>query len=257
MSVPGAVQDPERLQAADVDVQCHDGFMMPGYLAGPRDAGPHPGIIVIHDAWGLGDHTRDVARRFAGVGFDALAPDLYARTGAPEPDIDMAELLRVMTAIPDARAVRDLEAAAAHLRGLDGSNAKVGCIGFCAGGRGTLLFACSSDAPDAAVDCWGGYIDSAAPGAERLPTRPTPIIDLAEQLHCPLLLAGGAEDVNPSPEILAKLRDRLLAAGKDVTLDVFAGAGHAFFNDTRPAYRPEAAHRLWPMVLEFFASHLR
>ena len=230
--------------------------MMPAYLARPRDAAQHPGIVIIHDAWGLAEHQRDIARRFANAGFDALAPDLYARTERPRPDSDLAELIRVTTGVSDAQEVRDLEAAAAHLRGLEGSNGKVGCIGFCAGGRGTLLFACSSDALDGAVDCWGGFIDRASPETERLPTRPTPLIDLAGQLHCPLLLVGGAEDQNPSPEILAELHRRLVAAGKDVALEIFDGAGHAFFNDTRPSFRPEQAERLWPMVLEFFARTL-
>jgi carboxymethylenebutenolidase len=256
MSVPGAVQDPERLQTADVTVDS-GGTPVPAYLARPRDAAVHPGIIVVHDAFGLGEHTRDVARRFANAGFDALAPDLYTRTGAPEPGGDAAALFGAMQRIDDAIAVGDLDAAAAHLRSLDGGNGKVGCVGFCMGGRYTLLLACSSDQVDAAIPCWGGFIDRASPDAQTTPQRPTPVVDLAENLHCPLLLVGGAEDQNPSPGLLTQLHERMRRAGKDVSLEIFENAGHAFFHDGRPNYREEAAQKLWPIMLEFFARNLR
>ena len=89
------------------------------------------------------------------------------------------------------------------------------------------------------------------------PQRPTPVVDLAERLHCPLLLVGGAEDQNPSPELLSGLHERMRRAGKDVSLEIFENAGHAFFHDGRPSYREEAAQKLWPIMLEFFARHLR
>src|SRR5262249_61543791 len=93
-------------------------------------------------------------------------------------------------------AVAERDGAAAHLRGLSGATAKVGAIGFCSGGRQTLLFACSSDKVDAAVDCWGGFIHRATPDAETTPSRPKPILDLVGQLHCPLFCVVGGEDKN-------------------------------------------------------------
>jgi carboxymethylenebutenolidase len=255
MSLPGAVQDPERLESADISVDS-GGFRLPAYLARPRDAAVRPGIVVVHDALGLADHTRDVTRRFANAGFDAIAPDLYARTGAPQAP-EMPEVLRAMQLVDDAAAVRDMEAAAAHLRSLDGGNGRVGCVGFCSGGRHTLLFACSSDRVDAAIACWGGYVDRAAADAQTTPQRPRPVLDIVEDLHCPLLLIGGMEDENPSPQLLVDLHARLRHAGKDVAVELFENAGHAFFHDQRPAYREEAAQRLWPIMLEFFATHLR
>jgi carboxymethylenebutenolidase len=255
MPVPGAVQDLDRLQTAEVEVQS-DGVALPAYLARPRDAAARPGVIVIHDIFGVSDHTRDVARRFANAGFDALAPSLYAHTGAPDSGADMAALMAAMFRVTDAQAVRDLDACAAHLRSLDGSNGKVGVVGFCSGGRHVLLFASSSDKVDASVDCWGGFVDRATPDAERTPARPVPVLDLAGNLRAPLLLVGGAEDQNPSPQLLTDLHARLRAEGKDVELEIFENAGHAFFHDQRPMYREEAAQRLWPIMLEFFARNL-
>ncbi|HXA29782.1 MAG TPA: dienelactone hydrolase family protein [Candidatus Angelobacter sp.] len=256
MSVPGAVQDLDRLETAEITVDS-DGTPVPAYLARPRDGAVRPGIIVVHDAFGLGEHTRDVTRRFANAGFDALAPDLYSRTGAPDPEGGPTSLFGAMSRLEDATVVSDLDASAAHLRSLDGGNGKVGVVGFCMGGRCTLLFAFSSDRVDAAIPCWGGFIDRALPDAERTPQRPTPVVELAGNLHCPLLLVGGAEDQNPSPQLLTELDGRLRGMGKDVRLEIFANAGHAFFHDGRPNYRDEAAQKLWPIMLEFFAAHLR
>jgi carboxymethylenebutenolidase len=253
MDVPGAVNETP-LETAQAALRSGpDEF--DAYVARPVTAGLRPGVIVIHEAFGLNDHIRDVARRFAAAGFDAMAPDLYSRTGPPAPD-DMGDLFTKMLALSDGTAIQDLEATAAALRALDSSNGKVGVIGFCSGGRHTLLFACSSSAPDAAVDCWGGFLDRASPDADVTPERPVPVLDLVDRLGCPLLAVGGAEDQNPSPAVLERLRQRLEAAGKDAEVRVFDAAGHAFFADYRPSYVPDAAHALWALVLDFFAKHL-
>jgi carboxymethylenebutenolidase len=255
MPVAGEVADPLLLETADVSVESPDGALH-AYLARPPSAaGVRPGVIVIHEAMGLNDHIRDVARRFAAAGFDALAPELYTRIGPPEVG-DMPALMAKMFALDDAQIVRDLEACAAHVRALDGASGRIGCVGFCAGGRNTLLFACSSDRVDAVVDCWGGYVHRATPDAETLPTRPVPVLQMLDRVSCPVLLVGGAEDANPSPELLREVQARLQAAGKDATLHVFEGAGHAFFADYRPSYREQAAFALWPEMVGFFQRHL-
>jgi carboxymethylenebutenolidase len=130
------------------------------------------------------------------------------------------------------------------------------------GGRYTLLFACASDRLDAAVDCWGGFIDKATPDERSTPARPTPPLELVEQLHCPLLAAIGAEDHNPSPALATELRARAArspigASGQEVKVDVYEGAGHAFIADYRPTYRPEPAARLWRELVPFLERHLR
>jgi carboxymethylenebutenolidase len=124
------------------------------------------------------------------------------------------------------------------------------------GGRYTLLLACASDRLDAAVDCWGGFIDRATPAELVTPMRPTPPLALAGSLHCPLLAAVGAEDQNPSPEIGERLRQCTAASGQPVQVDVYDGAGHAFFADYRPTYRPAPAALLWERVVPFLAEHL-
>ena len=134
---------------------------------------------------------------------------------------------------------------------------RIGCIGFCMGGRLALLFACSSDRVRAVVDCWGGFIDKATFDERTTPERPVPPLDLADRLSCPLLGAIGAEDQNPSPELGAELRERAGRSGQEVEVDVYEGAGHAFFADYRPTYRPEPAARLWQRVVPFLERHLK
>ena len=164
-NIPGAVTDPSRVRVENIELKS-GGDTITGYLARPNQSGNYPGIVVIHEAFGLVEHIRDIARRFANIGYNALAPDLYARAGGPSNPNDMATVMPVMFGKRDAEAVQDLEAAAAHLRALPSATGKIGAIGFCSGGRQTLLFACSSNKVDAAVDCWGGFIHRATPNTE-------------------------------------------------------------------------------------------
>jgi carboxymethylenebutenolidase len=161
-----------------------------------------------------------------------------------------------MFGLPDAQAVQDLEAAARHLKGLDGATGKIGCIG-CSGGRQTLLFACSSKEPNAAVDCWGGFISRATQDRVTTPSRPTPVMTMVDRLGCPLFAAFGEEDQNPSVAEAEELRARAERAKKQATVKVYAGAGHAFLADYRPSWREKPAFELWADITQFFARHLK
>jgi carboxymethylenebutenolidase len=255
-NIPGAVTDPSRVRGENIELKS-GGDTITGYLARPSQSGNNPGIIVIHEAFGLVEHIRDIARRFANIGYNALAPDLYARAGGPSDPNDIASVMPVMFSKSDAEAVQDLEAAAAHLRALPSAAGKIGAIGFCSGGRQTLLFACSSNKVDAAVDCWGGFIHRATPDAETTPARPTPILDLVGKLGCPLFGVFGEEDQNPSVAQSEELRKRGQAASKDVTIKVYKNAGHAFLADYRPSYREGPATELWGDAVAFFDKHLK
>jgi carboxymethylenebutenolidase len=260
--VPGAVTDPSKIAAQELTFAGADGVQVNAYLARPAADGSCPGVIVIHEASGLIDHIRDVSDRFANIGYVALAVDLYTREGGPPPMDDFQVVMKRLFAMSDATVLGDLEGAADYLRGRGDVTGKIGCVGFCMGGRYTLLFACTSDRLAAAVDCWGGFIDKATPDERSTPARPTPPLELVEQLHCPLLAAIGAEDHNPSPALASELRERAArspigAGGQEVKVDVYEGAGHAFFADHRPNYRPQAAARLWLQIVPFFARHLQ
>jgi carboxymethylenebutenolidase len=263
--VSGAVTDPTRIAAEQLTYRSSDGAQINGYLARPADAqaagtpdaaGRYPAMIVIHEAGGLNEHIRDVCNRFANIGYVSLGVDLYTREGGPPPTGDIQALMKRLFSMSDATVLADLEGAADFLRAREDTTGKLGCIGFCMGGRYTLLFACASDRLNAAVDCWGGFIDRAIPDQDATPERPTPPLQLAEKLSCPLLGAVGAEDQNPLPELGAQLRERAAASGQEVKVDVYADAAHAFFADYRPNYRPQAAAKLWQEIVPFLARHL-
>jgi carboxymethylenebutenolidase len=255
-NVPGLVTDPSRIKGGVIALPSGGG-QIAAYLATPAQPGSYPGIVVIQEAFGLVDHICDLARRFANIGYNACAPALYWRRGGPSNPDDINTVFPVMFGLPDSEALQDLEAAAACLRGLPGATGKIGAIGFCSGGRHTLLFACSSNKVDAAVDCWGGFINRATPDAETSSARPKAPLDMVGQLHCPLFGVFGEEDQNPPVALEAELKKRGTAAGKDVTTKIYKGAGHAFIADYRPSYREGPAHELWADATSFFGKHLK
>lgn len=255
-TVPGVVTDTSRIKGGVIPLPSGGGRIA-AYLAQPNQPGSYPGIVVIQEAFGLVHHICDLARRFANIGYNAVAPALYWRRGGPPNPEDFGSVAPVMFGLPDSEAVQDLEAAADYLRGLPGATGKVGAIGFCSGGRHTLLFACSSTKVDAAIDCWGGFINRATPDAETSAARPKPPLDMVGQLHCPLFGVFGVEDQNPPVALEAELKRRAEAAGKDVTTKIYQAAGHAFLADYRPTYREGPAFQLWGDILSYFEKHLK
>lgn len=257
--VPGAVTDPSGLIGEELTFPGAGGTQVNGYMARPSAGGPQPGMIVIHEAGGLNDHIRDVCNRFANIGYAALGVDLYTRERGPPPTGDMPAIMERLFSMSDGTILGDLEGAADHMRSREDCSGKLGCIGFCMGGRLTLLFACTSEKLDAAVDCWGGFIDTANGQARTTVLRPRPPLELASQVRCPLYAAVGAEDHNPSPEIGERLRAELAKSARadECRVEVYEDAGHAFFADYRPTYRPEPAARLWERIVPFLDEHLQ
>jgi carboxymethylenebutenolidase len=143
----------------------------------------------------------------------------------------------------------------AYLRAQPNATGKIGVIGFCSGGRHTYLAACSLDGIDAAVDCWGGNVIVDDP-KQLNAKRPVAPIDLTAKLRCPLLGLFGNDDENPNSDQVNRTEAVLKKLGKTYEFHRYDGAGHAFFNAARPAYRPEQALDGWNKVFAFFRKHL-
>ena len=249
---------PPEVQSEMMHYPGHGGTSVSAYLSRPTTSGPHPGVIVIMEAFGLNDHIKDVADRFAREGYIALAPDMYTREGTPDisnPDTMLQNVMRIMFSVPDSQAMGDLDAGAQYIKSQADSNGKVGAIGFCSGGRYTLMFGCTSKNLDAAVDSAGGFITQDGPN-EQEDTRPVPPIDMIADLNCPLLGLFGEEDPNPSPEHAERLQAELDKHGKTYEMRMYPNAGHAFFADYRDSYRPIPAQDMWHRVLTFYDKHL-
>jgi carboxymethylenebutenolidase len=223
---------------------------LPGWLARPDAPGPWTGLVLVPDVHGLSDHYRDIATRYAAAGYLTLAVDLYGREGAPRL-ADAAAAIAWIRDLPDGRVLDDLVAARAHLATQAGARPDaIGVTGHCMGGQYAILAACR-DRGWAACVAWYGMLRYAHYDA-RNPASP---LDRAAHLGCPLLgLYGEADALIPLADVEAF---RAAAAGRPVELYTYPGAGHAFFNDTRPdAYRPVAAADGWKRALAFLARHL-
>ena len=240
------------IDASDVRFPGHGGDAVGGFLARPEGAGPWPALVVVHEIFGLSDHIRDVARRFAAEGFVALAPDLWERDrgkGFPEGETDLLRLRAFVESIPDERMTGDLSAAARFLRHRpevrrDG----VGTVGFCMGGIYAFHLACEPGTVRACVDFYGRLrYDNPSPA------KPRGNLERVGDLRCPILgIFGAMDNLIPLKDVLA-LKETLGGRGAVIA---YPRAGHAFMNDTRPSYREEDAKDAWRRTLLFLREHL-
>ena len=216
-----------------------DGEPVAGYLARPEGAeGPLPGIVVIHEWWGLNDNIRSMADQLAGEGYQALAVDLY--DGQVVSDPDMAAQLMGASMEKSEELTENLKQAFAYLEG-DGE--KVGTIGWCFGGAWSLGTALAlPEDVDATVIFYG-----------RLVTEESAL----QRLQMPILGFFGAEDQGITLESVRAFEAALEKLGKDVSIHVYEGADHAFANPSGTAYQKEPTKDSWAKTLAFFERHLK
>lgn len=223
------------------------------YLARPAGEGPRGGVVVIHHMPGYDRATKEITRRFAELGYDAIMPNLYWREAPGAAPDDAAAAARAQGGVPDDRLVGDVGGAAQYLRSLPTSNGKVAVIGYCSGGRQAVLAACHLDL-EAAVDCYGAFVTGEPP--EWFPLKIGNLVDQLPNLRAPLLGLFGNDDQYPSPAQVDELDRILTQDGKPHEFHRYDGAGHAFFNADRPSYRPDAANDGWERITTFFKTHL-
>jgi carboxymethylenebutenolidase len=243
----------DTLRAQTIRIQSSDGDEIEAYLARPDGDALRGGVVVIHHLPGYDRSTKEIVRRFAELGYDTVMPNLYWRIAPGAAPDDAAAAARAQGGIPDSQLVEDVGGAAAYLRSLPTSNGKVGAIGYCSGGRQTVLAACNLDI-DAAVDCYGAFVTGTPP--EGWPLKVSNLVDQLPNLRCPLLGLFGNEDKTPSPAHIDELEQLLTAHGKSYEFHRYDDAGHAFFSVDRPSYRVAAANDGWERVTDFFAANL-
>jgi carboxymethylenebutenolidase len=222
-------------------VQYHSGTeMVNGFLALPSGEGKHPAIVVIHEWWGLNDWVKEQAEKLADQGYVALAVDLYRGKVATDPEA-AHELYR---GLPQDRAVRDLKAAFDYLAARPDVNPdRIGSVGWCMGGGYSLLLAENEPKLAACVVNYGA-----------MPTDSVAI----QSIHAPLLGNFGADDQGIVPSDVRAFEKAMKAAGKDIDVKIYDGAGHGFENpNNKTGFRKDAAENAWERTQTFFAAHLK
>jgi carboxymethylenebutenolidase len=243
----------DSLRAETVTITGNGEDEIEAYLARPDEPASRGGVVVIHHLPGYDRATKEIVRRFAELGYDAICPNLFWREAPGAAPDDASATARARGGTPDEQLVGDVAGAAAFLRGLSSSNGRVGVIGFCSGGRQSVLAACHVDL-DAAVDCYGAYVTGTPPADYFI--KVTDLVDQLPNLRCPLLGLFGNEDARPSPEHVDELEQILDTYGKTFEFHRYDDAGHAFFAPDRPSYRVAAANDGWERITDFFANHL-
>jgi carboxymethylenebutenolidase len=243
----------DSLSATTVQIAGSGGDLIEAYAARPDGDAPRGGVVVIHHMPGYDRATKEITRRFAEFGYDAICPNLFYREAPGASPDDASAAARARGGVPDERLVGDAGGAADYLRALPTSNGKVGVIGYCSGGRQSVLAACNLDL-DAAVDCYGAFVTGTPP--EGSPMR-TNLVDHLPNLRAPLLGLFGADDKYPSPEQVAELKQILTDNGKVFEFHSYSGTAHAFFAVDRPSYRVAAANDGWERIAAFYGEYLK
>ena len=211
-----------------------------GILYTPAGKGPFPGVIVIHEWWGLNDWVKEQASKLADQGYEALAIDLYRGKVATTPD----EAHEIMRGVPEDRANRDLQAAFDFLASQPNVKTnRIGAIGWCMGGGYSLDVALLEPTLAADVINYG-----------HLATDP----DTLKKINAPILGIFGAQDKGITPDDVHKFESQMKQLGKTIEIKIYDDAGHAFENPNNKAgYRPADAADAWQRTVKFLSENLK
>jgi carboxymethylenebutenolidase len=228
-------------------------FKMPAYRAAPAGKSKLPVVLVLSEIFGVHEYIADVARRFAKLGYLAIAPELFVRQGDAQSYGEIAKLMaEVVSQVPDAQVMADLDASVAWARANGGDTNKLAVTGFCWGGRMTWLYAAHNPAVKAGVAWYGRLV-----GATNALQTAQPV-DVAARLHAPVLGLYGGQDGGIPLDTVAQMKVALAKGGgaaKRSEFVVYADAPHAFHADYRPSYRKADADDGWQRCVAWLKTH--
>jgi carboxymethylenebutenolidase len=240
------------LTVGEVTIKVGD-FKMPAYRAMPAGKTKLPVVLVVSEIFGVHEHIADVARRFARQGYLAIAPELFVRQGDAAGYGEVAKLVaEVISQVPDAQVMADLDACVAWAGANGGDEGKLAVTGFCWGGRITWLYAAHNPALRAAVAWYGKLV------GESSALQPMHPVDLAAKLKAPVLGLYGGQDAGIPLESVDKMKAALAAgsvAARRSEFMIYPDAPHAFHADYRPSYRKAAADDGWQRCLAWLKAN--
>ena len=246
------ITDTKGMVAGEVSITVSDGHI-PGYRAHPSAKSNWPVVLVTQEIFGVHEHIKDLCRRFAKLGYYAIAPSLYARFGDPG-KYDMAHVQDLVTDIvgkvPDDEVMSDLDSTVAFAKSEHANTDKLAITGFCWGGRVVWLYAAHNHALKAGA-AWYGPL-AGKPNA----LRPKTAIDLAADVKAPVLGLYAGQDHNITAADIDTMRAALAKAGNTASrIDVFADAQHGFNADYRDSYNEKDAKEAWARMLAWFKAN--
>lgn len=241
------------LLAGEVSIDA-SGFALPAYRAAPAGPGKRPVVLLVSEIFGVHAHIADVARRFAKAGYLCIAPELFVRQGDAKNQPDTQSLIRnVISKVPDAQVLADLDACLAWAGTNGGDLSRVAVTGFCFGGRITWLYTAHQPKVKAGVAWYGRLVGTAS---ALTPQHP---IDRVDALKAPVLGLYGGQDTGIPNATVAQMQNALQASkNPNATTSEFVlyrDAAHAFHADYRPAYRAGDAQDAWARCLAWFKRH--
>jgi carboxymethylenebutenolidase len=251
--VEAAIMTPtDGLDAGMVSFPASKGFQMNAYRARPVSKWNLPVILVVQEVFGVHEWIKDITRRFARAGYYAIAPDLYARQGDATKAPDMKTLFEtIVSKVPDAQVMADLDALATFTTRDGGAANKLGITGFCWGGRVTWLYAAHNRRVKAGVAWYGRLI------GQGNPMQPFHPIDVVPKLRSPVLGLYGGKDKGIPVADVDRMNAALTTAKRPGTIRLYSDADHGFLADYRPSFNPDAAKDAWAQAMGWFGKYLR
>jgi len=241
--------DSNGLVAAEVKIPVKDG-QMPGYRARPASGKGFPIVLVVQEVFGVHEYIQDVCRRLAKLGYLAVAPALYARQGDVSKLSDTNEVMKIVSQVPDAQVLSDLDAAADWASKKEpGNDKKLGITGFCWGGRIVWLYAAHNPKLVAGVAWYGRLV------GQSNELRPKNPIDVVQDLKAPVLGLYGEKDAGIPLDSVDQMREAAKKAGKTVEIVVYPDTPHGFHADYRPSYRANNAADGWSKMKAWFKKY--
>jgi carboxymethylenebutenolidase len=242
--------DTRGLEAGEVKIPVETGEI-PAYRAMPDKGGPFPTVLVVQEIFGVHEHIKDICRRFAKLGYFAVAPELYARQGDVSKLTDIKEIIaKVVSKVPDAQVMSDLDATVAWAKKTGKADtAKLGITGFCWGGRIVWLYAAHNKDLKAGVAWYGRLI------TDKDPLHPKNPIDLVADLKAPVLGLYGGADMGIPNDTVEKMQKALKEAKKPCEIVLYPDTPHGFHADYRDSYRKDKAEDGWKRLQEWFKKN--
>jgi carboxymethylenebutenolidase len=249
LSQAAITTDTDGIDAGTVQMMVGD-QAVPVYRAQPSGGRQLPVVLIVSEIFGVHQYIADIARRFAKLGYLALAPDLFVRQGDPMKYASIPELIKeVIAKVPDEQVMQDLDACVAWAYRHNGDTSRLAVTGFCWGGRITWMYAAHNPQVKAGAAWYGRLVQ------DKNPLQPQHPVDIAAQLKVPVLGLYGGKDAGIPLESVEQMRAALDKGHSHSEIRVYQDAGHGFHADYRPSYVEGDAHDGWQRCIAWFRRH--